>query len=221
MPEIKPDEKVLAAFVDRLIANKGGSTLDATQKETLQGELLEQLDDRIQHAMIGALPDAKIVELEKLLDADAPDEEVEKIFQESGADYSHAIRKAMDDFQTDYFTDKIEVSVKTQAPLRTGKVAASPAPTAPVASPAVGAPVQGMSSVEPGRSDVEGVAAATATDMTAPAPMSVGTQGAVTMPEVATPASPAAATDPVVTPEVGAPVVTPDTVTPEAAGKEA
>ena len=212
MPEIKPDEKVLTAFVDRLIANKGGSTLDATQKETLQGELLEQLDDRIQHAMIGALPDAKIVELEKLLDADAPDEEVEKIFQESGADYSHAIRKAMDDFQTDYFTDKIEVSVKTQAPLRTGKVAASPA---------VGAPVQGTSSVEPGRSDVEGVAAPTATDMTAPAPMSVGTQGAVTMPEVATPVSSAAATAPVVTPEVGAPIVTPETVTPEAAGKEA
>ena len=212
MPEIKPDEKVLAAFVDRLIANKGGSTLDATQKETLQGELLEQLDDRIQHAMIGALPDAKIVELEKLLDADAPDEEVEKIFQESGADYSHAIRKAMDDFQTDYFTDKIEVSVKTQAPLRTGKVAASPA---------VGAPVQGASSAEPGRSDVEGVAAPTAMDMTAPAPMSVGAQGAVTMPEVATPASPAAATAPAVTPEIGAPVVTPETVTPEAAGKEA
>lgn len=165
MPENKlNDEKVLRMFVDRLIADKGGDTLDAKQKEILQKELFEELDERIQQAMIRALTDAKLVELEKLLDEDAPDEEIESFFKGAGVDFDPAIRKALDEFRTDYFKDKIRVSVKTsiletvpKAPV----VAAAPEVKAVETAPAAGQPAQGTSSVAPGQSNVEGVANAT------------------------------------------------------------
>lgn len=187
MPENKlDDEKVLRMFVDRLIADKGGDTLDVKQKEILQKELLEELDERIQQAMIRALPDAKLMELEKLLDEDAPDEAIEGLFKGAGMDFDPAIRKAMDEFRTDYFKDKIKVSVKTSIleAVPAAAPAASPAsvvadgapkvetvpaasatsvvaPATPVVSPvapAVGQPVQGAVSAVPGQSNVEGVA---------------------------------------------------------------
>lgn len=178
MPENKlNDEKVLRMFVDRLIADKGGDTLDAKQKETLQNELFEELDERIQQAMIRALPDAKLMELEGLLDADAPDEKIESFFKDAGVEFDPAIRKAMDEFRTDYFKDKIKVSVKTSVLETKGAegvpaALAAPAPVAETApavaapvsvvpapvSPAAGQPAQGTTSVTPGQSNVEGVA---------------------------------------------------------------
>lgn len=211
MPENKlNDEKVLAMFVDRLIADKGGDTLDAKQKETLQKELLEELDERIQQAMIRALPDAKLMELEKLLDEDAPDEEIEGFFKGADADFDPAIRKAMDEFRTDYFKDKIKVSVKTSiletapatvteapkaevsqavsetpvtpTPAATADPAGSATPvTAPVA-PAAGQPVQGTVSAVPGQSNVEGVANTDAQGQAPAAQPQVVTQGANTVP---------------------------------------
>lgn len=172
------DEKVLQMFVDRLIADKGGDTLDAKQKETLQGELMAELDERMQQAMIRALPDAKLMELEKMLDADASDEEIESFFanasKDAGVDFDPEIRKVFETFRTDYFKDKIQVSVKTSvlapapaastsagATSATPSVATAQAPTvAPVAMPMPGAgqPTQGTTSAVPGQSNVEGVA---------------------------------------------------------------
>ena len=180
MPENKlNDEKVLQMFVDRLIADKGGDTLDAKQKETLQKELLEELDERIQQAMIRALPDAKLMELEGLLDANVSDEKIESFFKEAGVEFDPAIRKAMDEFRTDYFKDKIKVSVKTSVlgtPASASDVSvqaeAPKAETTPEApkvevvpgaqvvapAPAMGQPAQGTTSTTPGQSNVEGVA---------------------------------------------------------------
>lgn len=211
MPENKlNDEKVLAMFVDRLIADKGGDTLDAKQKETLQRELLEELDERIQQAMIRALPDAKLMELEKLLDEDAPDEEIEGFFKGADADFDPAIRKAMDEFRTDYFKDKIKVSVKTSileaapaaateapkaevspavpvapAPAATAAPAALATSAASPAAPAAGQPVQGAVSVVPGQSNVEGVANAVSAIEQGQVPVTqpqVVVQGADTVP---------------------------------------
>lgn len=220
MPENKlDDEKVLRMFVDRLIADKGGDTLDVKQKGILQKELLEELDERIQQAMIRALPDAKLMELEKLLDEDAPDEIIEGLFKGAGMDFDPAIRKAMDEFRTDYFKDKIKVSVKTSilevapaAAVETPKVEAAqvgsatsmvpvapagPAVSAvaPVASagsvaPAVGQPVQGAVSAVPGQSNVEGVANAVSAAEQGQAP-AVQTQ-VVAQGANTTPAQPAA-----------------------------
>lgn len=137
MPENKlNDEKVLQMFVDRLIADKGGDTLDAKQKETLQGELMAELDERMQQAMIRALPDAKLMELEKMLDADASDEEIESFFanasKDAGVDFDPEIRKVFEAFRTDYFKDKIKVSVKASvlAPAASASAGATAAPGA-------------------------------------------------------------------------------------------
>jgi len=232
MPENKlNDEKVLAMFVDRLIADKGGDTLDAKQKETLQRELLEELDERIQQAMIRALPDAKLMELEKLLDEDAPDEEIEGFFKGADADFDPAIRKAMDEFRTDYFKDKIKVSVKTSilemapatvteapkvevsqaapavpvtpVPAATAAPAGSATPvTAPVA-PAAGQPVQGTVSAVPGQSNVEGVANTDAQGQAPAAQPQVVAQGM--NPAPAAPVSSAAQTVPTTPAEQTAP----------------
>ncbi len=211
MPENKlNDEKVLQMFVDRLIADKGGDTLDAKQKETLQGELMAELDERMQQAMIRALPDAKLMELEKMLDADASDEEIESFFMSAGVDFDPEIRKVFEAFRTDYFKDKIQVSVKTSvlAPAASASagataalwatsaapsVATAQAPAvAPVAMPTPGAgqPTQGTTSAVPGQSNVEGVAntgAVSAAPVQASAPVETPVQ-----PVASSPAAPAA-----------------------------
>lgn len=214
MPENKlNDEKVLQMFVDRLIADKGGDTLDAKQKETLQGELMAELDERMQQAMIRALPDAKLMELEKMLDADASDEEIESFFMSAGVDFDPEIRKVFEAFRTDYFKDKIQVSVKTSvlapapaastsagATSATPSVATAQAPTvAPVAMPMPGAgqPTQGTTSAVPGQSNVEGVAntgAVSAVPVQASAPVETPVQLVAPSPAVpvAEPVTPSA-----------------------------
>ena len=218
MPENKlNDEKVLQMFVDRLIADKGGDTLDAKQKETLQGELMAELDERMQQAMIRALPDAKLMELEKMLDADASDEEIESFFanasKDAGVDFDPEIRKVFEAFRTDYFKDKIQVSVKTSvlapapaastsagATSATPSVATAQAPTvAPVAMPMPGAgqPTQGTTSAVPGQSNVEGVAnmgAVSAAPVQASAPVETPVQLVAPSPAVpvAEPVTPSA-----------------------------
>jgi len=218
MPENKlNDEKVLQMFVDRLIADKGGDTLDAKQKETLQGELMAELDERMQQAMIRALPDAKLMELEKMLDADASDEEIESFFanasKDAGVDFDPEIRKVFEAFRTDYFKDKIQVSVKTSvlapapaastsagATSATPSVATAQAPTvAPVAMPMPGAgqPTQGTTSAVPGQSNVEGVAntgAVSAVPVQASAPVETPVQLVAPSPAVpvAEPVTPSA-----------------------------
>lgn len=204
MPENKlNDEKVLQMFVDRLIADKGGDTLDAKQKETLQGELMSELDERMQQAMIRALPDAKLMELEKMLDADASDEEIESFFanasKDAGVDFDPEIRKVFEAFRTDYFKDKIKVSVKTSvlAPVAStsaGATATTPSVTtaqapavAPGAMPMPGAgqPTQGTTSAVPGQSNVEGVAntgAVSAVPVQASAPVETPVQVAASSP---------------------------------------
>ena len=206
MPENKlNDEKVLQMFVDRLIADKGGDTLDAKQKETLQGELMAELDERMQQAMIRALPDAKLMELEKMLDADASDEEIESFFMSAGVDFDPEIRKVFEAFRTDYFKDKIQVSVKTSvlAPAASASAGATAAPgatfaapsvataqapaVAPVAMPTPGAgqPTQGATSAVPGQSNVEGVAntgAVSAAPVQASAPVETPVQPVASSP---------------------------------------
>lgn len=222
MPENKlNDEKVLQMFVDRLIADKGGDTLDAKQKETLQGELMAELDERIQQAMIRALPDAKLMELEKMLDADASDEEIESFFanasKDAGVDFDPEIRKVFEAFRTDYFKDKIKVSVKTSAlaPAASASAGATAAPGATSATPSVataqapavapvamptpvaGQPTQGTTSAVPGQSNVEGVAnmgAVSAAPAQSVAPVETPVQPAVSSPvaPVAEPVTPSA-----------------------------
>ncbi len=210
MPENKlNDEKVLQMFVDRLIADKGGDMLDAKQKETLQGELMAELDERMQQAMIRALPDAKLMELEKMLDADASDEEIESFFanasKDAGVDFDPEIRKVFEAFRTDYFKDKIKVSVKMSvlAPAASASAGATAAPGATSATPSVataqapavtpvvmpmpgaGQPTQGTTSAVPGQSNVEGVAnmgAVSAAPVQASAPVETPVQPAVSSP---------------------------------------
>ena len=218
MPENKlNDEKVLQMFVDRLIADKGGDMLDAKQKETLQGELMAELDERMQQAMIRALPDAKLMELEKMLDADASDEEIESFFMSAGVDFDPEIRKVFEAFRTDYFKDKIKVSVKMSvlAPAASASAGATAAPGATSATPSVataqapavtpvvmpmpgaGQPTQGTTSAVPGQSNVEGVAntgAVSAVPVQASAPVETPVQLVAPSPAVpvAEPVTPSA-----------------------------
>ena len=231
MPENKlNDEKVLQMFVDRLIADKGGDTLDAKQKETLQGELMAELDERMQQAMIRALPDAKLMELEKMLDADASDEEIESFFanasKDAGVDFDPEIRKVFEAFRTDYFKDKIKVSVKTSvlAPAASANAGATAAPGATAATPFVataqapavapgampmpgaGQPTQGTTSAVPGQSNVEGVAntgAVSAAPVQASAPVETPVQPAASSPVQPAASSPVAPAVEPVMPSVG------------------
>ncbi len=147
MPNINSEqEQVMEAFVHQMVADKGLLEEDQKQNGKIQQELRVQLDEVMDRSLIDALPEEKLVELDKMLDAGATDDEIENFFDTAGVDFEAAMRGAMEEFRRQYLegnnsTNNDEVSNINNT----------------VETPA-GMPVQGAKSEVPGESDVEGVA---------------------------------------------------------------
>lgn len=147
MPNINSEqEQVMEAFVHQMVADKGLLEEDQKQNGKIQQELRTQLDEVMDRSLIDALPEEKLVELDKMLDAGATDDEIENFFDTAGVDFEAAMRGAMEEFRRQYLegnnsTNNDEVSNINNT----------------IETPA-GMPVQGAKSEVPGESDVEGVA---------------------------------------------------------------
>lgn len=103
MPETKVNEEQgLEELAREMIASKGLAEEDQKQGGALQRELEAQLGEVMDEAILEALPEEKLDELEKMLDDGADDEAVEKIFSESGADYQTAVTEALRRFRAEY-----------------------------------------------------------------------------------------------------------------------
>lgn len=138
MPKINFNEdQVLESFVHQMVVDKGLAEEDRNQNGKIQHELMEQLNEAIEKAMIAALPDAQLIELNRLLEAGASDEEVMKVFETAGVDFELAAGKAMAEFRQKYVGEG-KTTMAEQSP--------------------AGRPLQGESSEVPGKSDVEGIA---------------------------------------------------------------
>ncbi len=97
MPETNL-KQIIDEYLDRLMAEKGAGALDVAEQEKMRAELEQKLEEKIGRAMIDALPDAKLIELEQLLDMGAADEVLEKFFTEAQVDYAEATKAATEEF---------------------------------------------------------------------------------------------------------------------------
>lgn len=102
MPEMKiSDERVLAAFVDKMINDKN-PLITEKERTDLYRVLRAQLDVKIEQAMLTALSDEEMMRLNEMLDEGASDEEIETLFNESNADFAGAVERALTEMRTDY-----------------------------------------------------------------------------------------------------------------------
>ncbi len=146
MPKINFEEdQLLEHFVHQMIVDKGLVEEDRKQNGKIQHGLMEALDEAIEKAMIAALPDAKLRELNELLDRDASDEEIGALFDGAGVNFEIIAGRTMVAFREAYLGKKDSTMTNT-----VNNNAATQAPA--------GQPVQGTTSEVRGESDVEGVA---------------------------------------------------------------
>lgn len=102
MPEMKiSDERVLMAFVDKMITDKN-ALVTQQERTALYRVLREQLNVKIEQAMLSALSDEELLKLNKMLDEGASDEEVEALFNGSEADFAGAVEQALTELRTEY-----------------------------------------------------------------------------------------------------------------------
>lgn len=108
MPEIKPTQtRFINTFVDKMMADKGLGVMSAEQQEELRKNLRVKVEEQIEQAMLRALSDAQLLELEKLVDNGASDEELDAFFESSGADFTKAAEQAMVEFRNAFLNSTV------------------------------------------------------------------------------------------------------------------
>ena len=90
-------EQIVAIYVEKMIADKGVEPTDE-----LRAELREKLSDEITKALILAMPDYLVNQLNEELDGNADDEKIEKAIDESGIDVETITEQAMKAFRDNY-----------------------------------------------------------------------------------------------------------------------
>ena len=101
------DEK-LEAFVEQLIADKGVE-LDDEAKEEEKDRLLDELNNKLDEAMVNALPEDKAEKLNNLLDEkgdEATESEIHAVLYSSTNEISAAIDKTLNDFRDGYLKEE-------------------------------------------------------------------------------------------------------------------
>ncbi len=100
MPEIKPTQtRIINTFVDKMMADKGLDAMSAEEQAELKKNLRVKVEEQIEQAMLRALSDAQLLELEKLVDDGVSDEELDRFFADSGVDFTKAAEQAMIEFR--------------------------------------------------------------------------------------------------------------------------
>ena len=104
MPEnIKlSDERILQIFVNKMITEKTPQGLDEASRDKIGRVLIEQLNQRMEYALIAALPDDRLAELNDLLDQNGDGAAIDRVFDESGVDYDEVSRRALEEFRREY-----------------------------------------------------------------------------------------------------------------------
>lgn len=97
-------ERVLSAFVNQMIADKGLTTLGQPEKTKLKAKILDELNSQLERAIIAALPDEKLAQLSDLLDADTKvtDEQIEGIFRGHEEKYEIVVAQTMKAFRMEF-----------------------------------------------------------------------------------------------------------------------
>jgi len=90
-------EQIIAIYVEKMIADKGIEPTDELRKD-----LREKLSDEITKALILAMPDYLVNQLNDELDGGADDEKIAKAIDESGIDVETITEQTMNAFRENY-----------------------------------------------------------------------------------------------------------------------
>ncbi|MBQ2660066.1 hypothetical protein IJF86_01425 [Candidatus Saccharibacteria bacterium] len=89
--------EILEKFVEQMMQEKGEEA--SGPKKT---ELIDKLDKKIEEAFLMALPDERLLALNKALDEDASDKKINAILFGSGIDFRVVAATAMKKFKNEY-----------------------------------------------------------------------------------------------------------------------
>lgn len=100
MPEVKPtDTEMLMAFVDKMLTDKG-FVLSADEKQKLRAVVFSGLEASIEQAIIRALPDEKLLELDAITEGtEMSDEQIQAVFEGAGVDFEPVVVRTMNDYK--------------------------------------------------------------------------------------------------------------------------
>jgi hypothetical protein len=90
-------EELLAAFVERMIEDKGEVSSDE-----LRAKILDDLNGAISDALVDAMPDYLVKLLNEEFDSGADDDKIQQAIKESGIDVETITEKAVRDFREKY-----------------------------------------------------------------------------------------------------------------------
>lgn len=107
------EEEILDLFVDQLMKDKGMTELSEDIRKEIHDDLKEKLVFQVNRAVVSALPDEKLDELNTKLDAgEVSEEEMMKIVTEAGIDTDAIVQKTLEDFREVYLGEGDEAPVE-------------------------------------------------------------------------------------------------------------
>lgn len=109
--------KLLSLYVDQLMAHKGVGSLNLDEQKQLKAKLEQKLDYSIQEAMIDALSNEKLEELDRRLDEGMTDEELELFFEYNSpeVEMKSVLADVLEKFSEDYLSSAPEVGAAPEA----------------------------------------------------------------------------------------------------------
>lgn len=96
------DQDALSKFINDIIDAKNFKTLDGDVRRQLEQDLKNKLLDKIDRAVLGALPENKIDGFNDLLDRNASQQEVQQYIANSGVDTKKITLETMLRFRSLY-----------------------------------------------------------------------------------------------------------------------
>lgn len=101
MPAIT-NSPTLEIFVDKLIEEKGLRLIDPETIKQVRADLYERLEEHINANLLAKLPEEKLADFEKLLDAKAGPAETQKFLRDNIVDVEAAVAFALLNFRKTY-----------------------------------------------------------------------------------------------------------------------
>ena len=99
----KSEDEMMDIFVEKMITDKGFGDLPEETKAKFRTEIKDNLITRINEAIVAALPDEKLAELDELFETgEATAEKINDLIEKSGIDMSEPIQRTMLDFREAY-----------------------------------------------------------------------------------------------------------------------
>lgn len=99
------DSPSAVQFVDKLIASKGfGEGVNEEIRKQLRDDLLNELSDRINRAVVESLNSEQVVKLEHLLDTNQIDK-IQSFLHNQGINMQGLVARVMSEFQASYLEE--------------------------------------------------------------------------------------------------------------------